>query len=105
MQEDPSWIDSISFQWRGDSYAQICRMVWIDYRAFGEFGPGSQYLFLWLGICCLFAIECSLAHLRHQNKNLVNGCHANGLHCDQFDRGVAMAVLACCGVAAVAYTF
>jgi hypothetical protein len=68
-------------------------MVWIDYWAFGEFGSGAQYLILWLGICCLFAIECSMANLRHQNKNLVYGCHANGFYCDQLNRGVAMAVL------------
>lgn len=68
-------------------------MVWIDYRTFGEFGSWAQHLFLWMGICCLFAIECSMANLRHPNQNLVDGSHANRFHRDQFDRGVAMAVL------------
>lgn len=80
-------------------------MVWLDYRASGKLNLGTQHLILWMGICSLFAIECSLANLRHQNQNMVDGSHANGLHRDQLDRRLAMAVLAGCWLAAVAYTF
>jgi len=80
-------------------------MVWIDYRFAWELDSRPQYLILWLGICSLFAVECCLAYLWRKNQNLVYGCHANGFHGNQFNRGVALVVLVQYRFEQMSYTF